>query len=61
MEMGYVGLALLPIFIVATLDAIGRIAHRNPTRAWLLLSLGLFVITYNYLKALIRLFVEWCL
>jgi exopolysaccharide production protein ExoQ len=47
LEMGYVGFALLVIFIIATLHAIGRVADRDPARAWLVLSLALFIIIYN--------------
>lgn len=51
LEMGYVGLALLLTFIVATLHAIGRMVHRDPARAWLVLSLVLFVIVTNFLES----------
>jgi exopolysaccharide production protein ExoQ len=51
LEMGYVGLAFLVSFIIATLHAIGRVADRDPTRAWLLLSLALFIILYNFLES----------
>ncbi len=44
LEMGYVGLAFLLAFILATLHAVGRVADRDPGRALLLLSLALFVI-----------------
>ena len=50
LEMGYVGYALLLIFITATLHAIGRVAERDPTRAWLLLSLALYVMMHNCLE-----------
>jgi len=52
LEMGYIGLALLLAFIIATLHAIGRVADRDPARARILLSLALFVITYNFLESL---------
>jgi exopolysaccharide production protein ExoQ len=52
LEMGYLGLALLLIFIIATLHAIGRVADRDPARAQLVLSLALFIILYNYLESL---------
>jgi exopolysaccharide production protein ExoQ len=52
LEMGHVGLAFLLVFIVATLDAIGRIADRNPARARLVLSLALYFILYNFLESL---------
>jgi exopolysaccharide production protein ExoQ len=51
LEMGYVGYALLLIFVVATLHAIGRVADRDSARAWLLLSLALYVITHNGLES----------
>jgi exopolysaccharide production protein ExoQ len=52
LELGYVGLAFLILFIVATLHAIGRLADRDPARAQLVLSLALFVILHNYLESL---------
>jgi exopolysaccharide production protein ExoQ len=52
LEMGRVGLALLLVFILATLHAIGRVADRDPARARLLLSLALFIISYNYFESL---------
>jgi exopolysaccharide production protein ExoQ len=51
LEMGYVGLALLIIFIIATVHAIGRVADRDFARAWLLLSLTLLVILTNTLES----------
>jgi exopolysaccharide production protein ExoQ len=50
LEMGYIGLALLVIFIIATIHAVGRVADRDPARAWLLLSLALFIILTNMLE-----------
>ena len=52
LEMGYIGYALLVIFIIATLHAIGRVADRDPARAWLVLSLALYIIFWNYLESL---------
>jgi hypothetical protein len=52
LEMGHIGLTLLLVFILATLHAIGRVADRDPARAWLLLSLALFIIYYNYFESL---------
>jgi O-antigen ligase len=52
LEMGYIGLALLLSFIITTLHAIGRMADRDHARAWLVLSLALFIICYNYLESL---------
>src|SRR6266851_4387898 len=51
LELGYVGLALLLVFIIATLHGVGRVADRHPARAWLVLSLALFVIVYNFLES----------
>jgi O-antigen ligase len=52
LEMGYVGYSLLVIFIIATLHAIGRLSSRDGARAWLVLSVALYVICYNYLESL---------
>jgi O-antigen ligase len=52
LEMGYVGYALLVTFIVATFHAVGRVVDRDPARAWLVLSLALYVIFWNYLESL---------
>jgi hypothetical protein len=51
LEIGYVGFTLLIILIMATLHAIGRVADRDPARAWLILSLALFVIITNTLES----------
>jgi exopolysaccharide production protein ExoQ len=50
LDTGYVGLALLVAFIFTTLHAIGRVADRDRARAWLLLSLALFVILVNFIE-----------
>jgi O-antigen ligase len=50
LDMGYVGLAFLIVFIITTLFAIGRLADREPARAWLLLTVALFVILTNFLE-----------
>jgi exopolysaccharide production protein ExoQ len=52
LEMGYVGYYLLLIFIIATLHAIGRVAYQDGARAWLLLSVALYFICFNYLESL---------
>jgi hypothetical protein len=44
LEMGYVGLVLLLVFIIATLHAIGRVADRSPGRG--LCSHLLFILSY---------------
>jgi O-antigen ligase len=51
LELGYVGYAFLLMFIIATLHAVGRVADRAPARAWLVLSLALYVIVYNFLES----------
>ena len=53
LDLGYVGLAFLLVFIIATLHGIGRVADRDPARAWLVLSLALFVILYNFLGEIV--------
>jgi exopolysaccharide production protein ExoQ len=50
LETGRVGFVLFVIFIITTLYAIGRVADRDRARAWLLLSLALFVIFDNFLE-----------
>ena len=51
LEMGYVGFVLLTLFVVTTLHAIGRVAERDPARAWIILSLVLFIIITNGLES----------
>jgi hypothetical protein len=50
LETGVIGFALFVSFIITTLYAIGRVADRNPVRAWIMLSLALFVILDNFLE-----------
>jgi exopolysaccharide production protein ExoQ len=52
LELGYIGLALLVSFIVTTLHALRRMAIRDPVRAWLVLSLALYIIIYNFLESI---------
>ena len=52
LELGYAGLALLLGFIFTTLHVIGRVADHNRARGWLLLSLALFIVIYNFLETL---------
>jgi exopolysaccharide production protein ExoQ len=51
LEMGYVGLAFLLVFVLATLHAVGRVADRDPARARLVLSVVVFIILYNYFES----------
>jgi O-antigen ligase len=52
LELGYVGYGLLVTFIITTFHAIGRVVDRDPARAWLVLSLALYVVFWNYLESL---------
>jgi exopolysaccharide production protein ExoQ len=51
LDTGYIGLVLFLIFIFTTLHAIGRVANRDPARAWVLLSIALFIILENFLES----------
>jgi exopolysaccharide production protein ExoQ len=51
LDTGYVGLVLFLVFLFATFHAIGRVADRDPARAWLLLSIVLFTALVNFLEA----------
>ncbi len=51
-RLGYVGLAFLVAFLLATLHATGRVADRDPARARVVLSLVLFIILYNFFESL---------
>jgi len=51
LDTGHIGLVLFLVFIFTTLHAIGRVADRNPTRAWLLLSIALFIILLNFIES----------
>jgi exopolysaccharide production protein ExoQ len=52
LDLGYLGFTFLLAFIIATLHGIGRVANRDPIRAWLVLSLALFIIVWNFLERL---------
>jgi exopolysaccharide production protein ExoQ len=51
LDTGYIGLIVFIIFLFTTLHAIGRVTGRDPTRAWLLLSIALFVALVNFIEA----------
>ncbi len=51
LDTGHVGLVLFLVFVFATFHAIGRVADRDGTRAWLLLSIALFIVLVNFLEA----------
>jgi len=50
LENGFFGYALLIFFILATFHAIGRVARTDLFRAWILLSLALFIVLTNMLE-----------
>jgi len=52
LEMGHIGYYLLLICVIATLHAIGRVAQRDGARAWLMLSVVLYFLSFNYLESL---------
>ena len=52
LDLGYLGFAFLLAFIIATLHCAGRVADRDPVRAWIVLTLALYVILYNLLERL---------
>jgi O-antigen ligase len=51
LDTGYLGFAIFIAFLIATLHAIGRVADRDPARAWLVLSLALFIILTNTIES----------
>lgn len=51
LDLGYIGLAIFLAFIMTTLHSIGRVAERDGPRAWIMLSLALFVICDNFLES----------
>jgi O-antigen ligase len=50
-DLGYVGLVLLVIFILATVHAIGRVADHDPKWGRFLLSIVLYVILTNFIES----------
>ncbi|WP_315779894.1 MULTISPECIES: O-antigen ligase family protein [unclassified Bradyrhizobium] len=52
LELGYVGLTFLLVFLVTTVHVIGRVMKHDAKRAWILLSVALFVMFYNFLETL---------
>jgi O-antigen ligase len=51
LDTGYVGFVIFTAFLIATLHAAGRVADRDPARAWLVLSLALYIILTNMLES----------
>jgi exopolysaccharide production protein ExoQ len=49
-DMGYLGLVSLLIFLFATLHAIGRVVEREPGRGWVLLTIALYIIVTNFIE-----------
>jgi O-antigen ligase len=52
LQLGYVGLTFLSVFLISTIHAVKRVAVREPARAWTVLSLILFITLYNFLESL---------
>jgi exopolysaccharide production protein ExoQ len=50
LEMGYLGLVFLAIFLTATLIASARVLDRDPARGWHLVTLAFFIIIHNGLE-----------
>jgi O-antigen ligase len=51
LDTGYIGFLIFIAFLGLTLHAAGRVRDRDPARAWLVLSLALFVILTNTLES----------
>jgi O-antigen ligase len=51
LQLGYVGFACLIMLISTTILAIERFAKRDPARAWLLLSMTIFIMFNNHLES----------
>lgn len=51
LELGYGGFFLLLAFVFLTVHACGRVADRDPLRAWLVLSLVFFIVISNGLES----------
>lgn len=51
LELGYIGFALLIIFLLTTLHAYGRALDLRPSRGWSVLSLAYFVLIDNFLES----------
>lgn len=49
-DMGYIGLILLIIFLFTSLHAVGRVLNSDKIRAWNILALMLFIILTNFLE-----------
>lgn len=52
LALGNIGFVLLIGFIVSTIHALGRVADRNYSRSWILLSVALYVILHNLLESI---------
>jgi exopolysaccharide production protein ExoQ len=52
LELGYVGLAFLLVFLTTTVHVIGRVMEHDSKRAWILLSIVLFIMIYNFIETL---------
>ncbi|MGJ5203827.1 O-antigen ligase family protein [Bradyrhizobium sp. HKCCYLR20261] len=52
LELGYVGFGFLMVFLAISVHVIGRVMERDYKRSWILLSVALFVMLYNFLETL---------
>ena len=52
LELGYVGLAFLLVFLTTTVHVIGHVTEHDYKRAWILLSVALFIMIYNFIETL---------
>jgi len=52
LDLGYIGLGFLLVFIFTTVHAIGRVADHDLRRAWCVLSVALYVMAQNFLERL---------
>jgi O-antigen ligase len=50
LEMGYIGLSLLIMFLTTTLHCIGRLIDRDSARGWVILSIALYILIHNGLE-----------
>jgi len=52
LELGYVGLGFLLVFLTTTVHVIGHVTAHDAKRAWLLLTIALFIMIYNFIETL---------
>jgi O-antigen ligase len=52
LEMGYVGLSILLIFVFTTVHATGQLIDRAPVRGWIVTTMMFFLIVTNFLESM---------